>query len=153
MLLHVLQALHVLGAVLWVGGMFFVLFALRPALPQLEPAAERPKLMRRVAGRFFPMVALSIVVILITGHLLIEWRFGGFEALPLHIHLMLGLGWAMVLLFAYLFRWPWGAFRRAVDSGDLESAPRHLERIRHIIQVNLALGVVVMAIAVTGQYW
>jgi len=53
MLLHVLQALHVLGAVLWVGGMFFVLFALRPALPQLEPAAERPKLMRRVAGLLY----------------------------------------------------------------------------------------------------
>lgn len=153
MMLHVLQALHMLGAVLWVGGMYFVLFVLRPSLPQLEPASERPKLMRRVAGRFFPMVALSIIVILVTGHLMIETRFGGFEGLPLYIHLMMGLGWLMVILFAYLYRWPWGDFRRAVDQGDLESAPRHLERIRHIILVNLVLGVIVVAIAATGRYW
>jgi len=84
---------------------------------------------------------------------MIERRYGGFAEAPLYVHLMLGIGWVMVLLFAYLYRWPWGAFRRAVDSGDLQNAPRQLDRVKHIIQVNLALGVIVIAIAVSGPYW
>ena len=37
MIADVLLALHVLGAVLWVGGMFFALMVLRPSLAALSP--------------------------------------------------------------------------------------------------------------------
>ena len=38
-------AVHLLGAVVWVGGMFAIYVCLRPALGTLEPP-QRPPLMR-----------------------------------------------------------------------------------------------------------
>ena len=38
-------AVHLLGAVVWVGGMFVIYVCLRPALGTLEPP-QRPRLMR-----------------------------------------------------------------------------------------------------------
>ena len=37
---NLLLALHLLGAVIWVGGMAFALLVLRPSLAELEPAAR-----------------------------------------------------------------------------------------------------------------
>ena len=55
MLGQLLYALHVLGAVLWVGGMAFALLALRPALAELEPPA-RLALHEGALRRFFLIV-------------------------------------------------------------------------------------------------
>lgn len=43
-----LLALHLLGAVLWVGGMAFALFVLRPAAHEVLQAPERLALMLSV---------------------------------------------------------------------------------------------------------
>ena len=48
-----LIALHLLAAVIWVGGMFFAYMVLRPSAGLLEPAARLP-LWQRVFGHFFP---------------------------------------------------------------------------------------------------
>lgn len=152
-MLILLLALHLLSAVLWVGGMYFVLFALRPALPGLESAPERPKLMRRVLARFLPAVAVSVLLLIATGYAMLFLKFGGFAGLPLYVNLMQGLGWVMILLFAYLYHVPWLRFRRAVDDGDLQNAPAHLERIRLIVQINLLIGIAVVVIAATGPLW
>ena len=48
-------ALHILGAVVWVGGMFAIYVCLRPALGTLEPP-QRLRLMRVTFQKFFPWV-------------------------------------------------------------------------------------------------
>jgi uncharacterized membrane protein len=48
-------ALHPLGAVVWVGGMFVIYVCLRPALGTLEPP-QRMRLMRVTFQKFFPWV-------------------------------------------------------------------------------------------------
>ena len=53
-------ALHILGAVVWVGGMFAAYMCLRPAAGPLEPPA-RLKLWRAFFGKFFPWVWLAIL--------------------------------------------------------------------------------------------
>ena len=45
-------ALHVLSAVIWVGGMFFAYVILRPATSAMEPPT-RLRLWRRVFQKFF----------------------------------------------------------------------------------------------------
>ena len=65
-----LLAIHVLSAVVWVGGMFFALLVLRPAVGPLEPAV-RLALWRRVFARFFPAVGVSVLALLATGHAMI----------------------------------------------------------------------------------
>ena len=49
-------ALHTLGAVVWVGGMFAIYMCLRPALGTLEPP-QRMRLMRITFQKFFPWVS------------------------------------------------------------------------------------------------
>jgi len=59
-------ALHIVAAVIWVGGMFFAYMVLRPSAGPLEPALRLP-LWHRVFGRFFPWVWASIVALLASG--------------------------------------------------------------------------------------
>ena len=146
-------ALHVASAVVWVGGMFFAYVVLRPSVAGIEPAAERPRLWRRVFARFFPWVWAAVVLLPVTGYALIGHQFGGMAASPPYIHVMQGLGWLMFLLFGHLYFASWRKFRMAVDAGDLQAAAPALAGIRRIVAVNLGLGMLVVLIGATGRYW
>ena len=145
-------ALHILGAVVWVGGMFAIYVCLRPALGALEPQ-QRLRLMRTTFRKFFPWVWASILLLLTSGYWMLFTTFGGFAGAGLHIHLMQLIGWVMIALFFWLFHGPWLKFSRAVDAEDWPSAGASLERIRQIIAVNLPLGLIVVVIGGSGRYW
>ena len=145
-------ALHIFGAVVWVGGMFAIYVCLRPALGALEPP-QRLRLMRVTFGKFFPWVWLAILLLLASGYWMLFTTFGGFAAASPYIHLMQVIGWLMIALFVWLFHGPWLAFKRAVDVEDWPSAGTSLNRIRQIIRVNLPLGLVVVVIGSSGRYW
>ena len=147
-----LVTIHLLSAVVWVGGMFFALIVLRPAVGPMEPPA-RLALWRRVFARFFPAVGVSVLALLATGHAMILIELGGFGAVGLPVHLMQGTGVVMALLFLLLLVWPYRAFLRALDAGTLPAAGRAIERIRWIIAINLAIGVATLVLAATGRYW
>jgi uncharacterized membrane protein len=145
-------ALHILGAVVWVGGMFAIYVCLRPALGALEPP-QRLRLMRVTFEKFFAWVWIAILLLLASGYWMFFTTFGGFAGAPLHIHLMQTMGWLMIALFVWLFHGPWLAFKRAVDAEDWPSAGARLDRIRQIIAVNLPLGLLVVVIGASGRYW
>ena len=57
--------IHLLSAVVWVGGIFFVLFV---ALPAAKRILDQPgKLMGAIGKRFVPLANISILLILISG--------------------------------------------------------------------------------------
>ena len=145
-------ALHVLGAVVWVGGMFLIYVCLRPALGTLEPP-QRLKLMRATFGIFLPWVWVAILLLLASGYWMVFKTFGGFKNVGLHVHIMQGVGWVMIALFAWLFHGPWLAFKRAVDAGNWPVAGASLNRIRQIVAVNLPLGLIVVVVGASGRYW
>ena len=71
-------AVHVLCAVIWVGGMFFAYVVLRPSLSVLEPI-QRIALHTQVFRRFFLIVWHVMPLILISGFAVLfcsmaEWR-------------------------------------------------------------------------------
>ena len=144
--------LHILGAVVWVGGMFAAYVCLRPATGALEPP-QRLKLWRAFFAKFFPWVWVSVIFLLGSGYWMLFSTFGGESGSPLYIHLMQGIGWLMVVLFVWLFHGPWLKFKRAVDAQDWPAAGGHLNRIRQIIMVNLPLGLIVVAIGGSGRFW
>ena len=145
-------ALHVLGAVVWVGGMFVVYVCLRPALGTLEPP-QRLRLMRVTFQKFFPWVWVAILLLLASGYWMVFYTFGGFKNVGMHVHVMQGIGWVMIALFLWLFHGPWLALKRAVDAGDWPTAGANLNRIRQIIAINLPLGLLVVVIGASGRYW
>lgn len=144
--------LHVLAAVVWVGGMFFALLVLRPATGPLEPPV-RLELWSRVFGGFFPWVIAAIVLLLVSGYAMVFEVFGGFRGVGLHVHIMQGLGILMMLAFFHLYFAPWRRFQAALERRDYPAAAAQLGQIRAIVIVNLVLGVATIAVASSGRYW
>jgi uncharacterized membrane protein len=144
--------LHILGAVIWVGGMFAAYICLRPATGALE-GPQRLLLWRNFFAKFFPWVWVSVLLLLGSGYWMMIATFGGFKGAPLYINLMQTLGLIMVVLFAWLFHGPWLKFKRAVEAKDWPGAAPHIQRMAQIIQVNLPLGLIVVVIGGTGRFW
>ncbi len=151
-LLSLALALHILGAVVWVGGMFAAYVCLRPAAGGLEPP-QRLALWRGFFQRFIPWVWVAVVLLLASGYWMLVSAFGGFAKAPLYINLMQAIGLVMVALYAWLFHGPWLKFKRAVDARAWPDAGAQLNRIRRIIAVNLPLGLIVVVIGGTGRFW
>jgi len=143
--------LHLLAAVIWVGGMFFAVYMLRPAAGALEPSVRAP-LWARTFGGFFPWVWVAVILLPATGYFMVFSGYGGFEDLPMAYHLMQGIGWLMIALFLHLWFAPYARFRRAVDSGDFPEAGKQLNQIRLIVTTNLYLGLVNVVAGVAGRF-
>src|SRR6266446_129991 len=145
-------AVHILAAVIWVGGMFFAYMVLRPSAGTLEPALRLP-LWHRVFTRFFPWVWASILALLASGYGMVFLFFGGFRGVGLHVHVMQGTGIVMILLFLHLFFAPWRRLQSAIAAGDLPTAGRNLETIRVLVATNLVLGLITVVVGASGRYW
>ncbi len=142
-----LLLLHALSAVVWVGGMFFAHQMVRPSVASID-APERLSLWRRIFQKFFTWVWICVVLLLLSG-----FAMQGIGIDGLFVHIMEGLGIIMMLAFAHLYFAPWRRFRRAVDAGDFAAAARQLNQIRRIVEFNLALGLIVVAVGASGPYW
>lgn len=141
--------LHLLGIVLWVGGMFFAHQVLRPvAADQLEPP-QRLSLWVGVFRRFFPWVWASVVTILGSGLVLIG-SMGGMKTVPAHIHAMLGLGVVMMAIFAYVYFVPFSRLKQSVVAQEWKTGAAALAGIRQLVGINLTLGLATIAIATAG---
>ncbi len=147
-----LLALHVVSAVIWVGGMAFAYLVLRPSVGPLDPAT-RLALWRRVFSLFFRWVWASIVGLLVSGYGMILVYLGGLRGVGVHVHVMQVIGIIMMLLFIYLFVSPWRQFQAAIDKGAVPKASAVLERIRLVVATNLILGLVAVVVGATGRYW
>ena len=144
--------LHILAAVIWVGGMFFAHVVLRPvAAAQLEPPV-RLTLWVGVFKRFFPLVFAAIAILLLTGYWMVLSFYGGFDAVGLHVHIMVWTGYVMMLIFLHLFFAPFKRLQRAVAAEDWAAGGKSLAQIRSMVGVNLLIGLAIIAIASGGRY-
>lgn len=135
---NLLLFLHIVGAIFWMGGMTFMLLALRPAAhAQLQPPVRLP-LMADVLRRFFVLVIASIAVLLATG-LWLLMQVPGAQA-PAGWHAMAGLGVLMMLIFGHVFFSPWRRLQRAVAAQDWPEGGKRMNQITLLVKVNLALG-------------
>ena len=139
----ILKALHVLGAVLWVGGMFFAIAVLRPSLQVLEPP-QRIALHSNVFQRFFLIVWHAMPIVILSGYAMIFLVFGGMAGTRWPVHVMTMLGLVMGAVFIFLYLVPYRRFRGAAD---LPTKAAAVDTIRKLITLNLLLGVVTIVIA------
>lgn len=145
--------LHVLSAVIWVGGMFFAYMCLRPAAALLLEPPQRLTLWANTFARFFPFVWLALIILPLTGYLLLFAIWGGFSGAPVYVHIMNALGTAMILIFLHVYFAPYQRLRRAVASQIWQEGGKQLQTIRRLIAVNLILGLVVVMTAGGGRYF
>jgi len=147
LLRNTLLALHLLSAVLWVGGMFYAVMVLRPALGLLD-AAPRLQVHIQTLKRFFRFVWVAMPLMLVTGWAMVFLAWGGFGSLPWSINVMQTLGLLMALIFLYVYFAPWQRLRRAIRPG-----PELLERIRQLMIVNLVAGALTIVVGSLGHSW
>jgi len=150
MIANLAYALHVLFAVLWVGGMAFAILALRPALAALEPA-QRVALMGGVHRRFFLIVWHAMPIVLLSGYWLLFGHYGGFRGAGWHVHLMHLTGLLMAAVYVAIFTGPWKQMRAALAAGDVKAAAEANDRVRQLVTVNLALGLLTVGVAAWGR--
>jgi copper resistance protein D len=74
MIYYVNVTVHVLAAMLWLGGMFFLAAVGAPVLRQVQPPALRAELFRALGERFRRAGWLAIAVLLVTGVLNLHFR-------------------------------------------------------------------------------
>ncbi len=130
--------LHLIGAIIWLGGMAFMLWALRPvASVQLQPPARLP-LLASVMARFFGAVWASVGLLLITGAYMLG--LVGMKSAPIGWHLMMGIGVLMFALFGHLYFGPFRRLKRAVALADWPQAGQQMTRIHPLVVVNFVLG-------------
>lgn len=151
MLYAALKFVHVLSIVVWVGGMVFAHFFLRPATLSLEPP-QRVRLMHEVLQRFFMAVSVAVVLVLGSGLWMIgnvaraAAQSGGKFAMPLSWTLMATIGLVMMAIFGHIRFALFKRLRVAVGNADWPAGAQALASIRTLVGVNLALGVAAVAV-------
>jgi uncharacterized membrane protein len=148
--MSVLKGLHLLAAVLWVGGMAFAVLVLRPSLAVLDPP-QRLALLAKVFRRFFLIVWHAMPVLLLTGYAMLFGLLGGFVAANWAVHVMHLFGLVMAGIFLAIFFGPWRRMRAALAAQDRGAAAAAADTIRNLIRLNLLLGVLTVLVAVWAQ--
>lgn len=149
MMMSIALGLHVLAVVVWVGGMFFAHQALRPAAVEtLEPPNRLP-LWVATFKRFFPWVWVCVITTLVTG----LWMMFQYPKPPIFIHVMLGLGIIMMLIFMHVFFAPYNRLKKAVSAQSWPEGGKALGQIRTMVGINTVIGIVTILVATAGKFF
>jgi uncharacterized membrane protein len=150
-----LKACHLLAVVVWVGGMAFMLFCLRPAARVLEPPA-RIALMHAAIRRFLTVVAVAIAVIFVCGVAMVAmaWstaaRAGLRFNMPLDWYVMFAVFFVMLAVFVQIRVVLFSRLDAALREQRWAAGASALGTIRWEVSANLVLGVFVTVLVRLG---
>ena len=149
MLRQLLLFLHLSSVIVWVGGMFFAYFCLRPAAAKLLEPPQRLPLWVETFDPFFRFTAYAVALILLSGFTMLTQT--GFNAAPWGWHLMAALGLVMACVFVYVYRVLYPQLRLHCDASAWPAGAATLNRIRRLVGVNLLLAVCAVAAVVLSR--
>ena len=141
--------LHVISAVLWVGGMIAIRFAVHYSMQNIvEPKIKLERTLENLK-RFFNMVIPAIIILLITAVILILTL--GFKGTPLYSFVIAkeAIWTVMTIVFItiYIKR---NKAEKAFISGDFLGAKNALMPIaKYYIPLNIVLGIVAIYFGIT----
>lgn len=147
--LSIIVFLHVISAVIWVGGMIAIRFAVHYSMQNIEE--PKIKLARTLENlkRFFSMVIPAILTLLITAIIMIITL--GFKETELYsVVITKEIIWfimTFIFLIVYVKR---NKAQKAFDSGDFANAKNNLLPIAtYFIPVNIILGLIAIFLGIT----
>jgi len=152
MIYATLKTIHVLSIVLWIGGMAFAHFFLRPAVAHLE-ASVRLRLMHDVLGRFFQAVLVVSLLTLVSGVWMLGRvakqvvQSGGSFEMPLAWTIMAVLGVVMVAIFMHIRFVLFKRLGQAVAASEWSVGAAAMAQIRRWVAFNLGTGILVLFVS------
>lgn len=98
------RALHVLGVVVWIGGVSMATSVALPAIRRGVLGADRLQAFRAFEGRFIWQARTAVIVVGLTGFYMIErfgiwWRFGDGHYWWMHAMLIV---WSLFMLLLFV---------------------------------------------------
>ena len=137
----VLVFLHVLSAVIWVGGMIAVRVAVHPSMQSIDDPKLKLGKTLEIVGRLFHLVIPFILILIITATLMAVGL--GFKGTDLYwlIHVKEVIWTVMTLNFIYMYIRRRAA-QRLFDAGDLAAAKAKVAPLPNLLlPINIFLGV------------
>lgn len=144
------KLIHLLAALIWVGGMFFAYVALRPAAAEVLEPPQRLSLWDAVFRRFFSWVWGAVSILMVSG-LYMVYLYGGLAHVARHIHIMLFIGLTMMVIYGYVYFACYVPFSLHVAKQRWKEAGEILAKIRKLIAINLSLGLLTVCVVVIGM--
>ncbi|MDQ3185249.1 MAG: hypothetical protein M3Q16_02070 [Pseudomonadota bacterium] len=145
------RVLHVLGVVLWIGGVAMVTTVLLPAAAEMTSTSERAAFFGRIESRFAPQARFTTVLVGLSGfymvHVLNAWgRFAELRFWWMHAMVLVWLIFTLVLFVVEPF-----ALRRQIKNTerDPENTFMRMQRMHWVL---LSLSLVAVAGAVAGSH-
>lgn len=140
---------HLLAAVIWVGGIASILFVVLPSARKVL-GGEAARLMKEVSGKFTPMANLSIVLLISTGLVLILMNSqpaGSGEStniwtLPFGLKLILSSVMILIHFYRNLLLTP----KIARTTSETSKASLQRQSLNLVI-VNLIIGIAVLLLS------
>ena len=140
---------HVISALIWVGGMIAIRFAVHISMQSVEEPQVKLKIILDYLKRFFNMVRPLIGLLLVTAvFMTIGFGFKGTDLSPI-AHAKEGIWTIMTIVFIiiYLKR---NTAQKFFDQGDFKSAKDTLSIIAiYLIPLNILLGTVAIYLGIT----
>ncbi|MDO8436743.1 MAG: hypothetical protein Q7S69_01055 [Nitrosomonadaceae bacterium] len=146
------KVLHVLGVVLWIGGVAMVTTVLLPAVAQMKSAAERVEFFERIERRFATQARFTTLLTGLSGfymvHLLDAWgRFAELRFWWMHAMVLV---WLMFTLMLFVLE------PLVLQRQLKQRAQHHPEKTFALIQrmhwVLLSLSLITVAGAMAGSH-
>ncbi|MBT2970405.1 MAG: hypothetical protein B6D72_09505 [gamma proteobacterium symbiont of Ctena orbiculata] len=148
--MSIAMTLHLLGVIIWVGGMFFAHMVMRPVLNAALEPQDRVPLLLGVFNHFFPWVWGSVIAILASGFWMLFVLYE--NGIGTWLGFMTVIGILMSVIFIYIYTIPYNQLRAAIANGEKPKVVVAVALIRRLILVNLILGLSVTLVAILGKY-
>ena len=156
LLLAITAWVHLLSAVVWIGGIFFILYI---ALPAAEKALDQPsKIMGPLSKRFVPLANISIFLIIASGIIMSiasheftgDSRLSGLRAQSLVVKVLLVVIMASIHFYRGLILAP-GIARLSSEGGRPEKVQKLQTLSLNLVKINFLLGIMVLLL--TGMLY
>ena len=141
--------LHVISAVIWVGGMIAIRFAVHYSMQNIEEPKIKLARTLELLKRFFSMVIPAILTLLITAVIMIiALEFKGTELYTIVI--VKKILWTLMTIIFIRIYIKRNKAQKAFDIGDFVNAKNNLLPIAtYFIPINIVLGLIAIFLGVT----
>jgi len=155
--------LHILSAVVWVGGMIAMKFAAHPSFIQIESPLHRLERISQALKRLFIIVSPFVIILIITAVLMsvglgfraaaVDVNGNVIDTYAMHIYNIVHVKeviWMVMAANLFVMILRRNKAEKLLEKGDSTGAKKILEVIgKYMVPVNIILGIVAIYLGVT----
>ena len=143
--------IHVIGTVVWIGGILMTLFVILPcSKTALESPPVASKLMKEVAKRFTPMANISIILIIVAGIILYFYdkNYTSFSDIGNRWNLLIAVKHVFVAIMIVIHFYRGLILNPKIERSSSQPNEKQTSKLKKIsldlVKINFALGITVL---------